>query len=119
VQQWFGANLRRLRESRNLSATELARGVDCHITHISRAEAGSYTPGADFVYRVAQLLGVTTDDLLLPPEKPRPQLTLGQRLDRALADERLSRPEQAAVEVLVDAVIGQAQLRDMAAQVRR
>jgi transcriptional regulator with XRE-family HTH domain len=104
-----GANMRRLREARGLSATELARGVGAHITHISRCEAGVYLPGSAFVIKAAEFLKVSTDEILLPPEKPRQTVTIGQRLDRIL--DQLTNEERTGLEALLSACTEQIERR--------
>ncbi len=63
--QRFGEKLRALRMYRGLTLKELALelGYTAH-GYISEIEAGKKTPTAGFVLKVADLFGVTTDQLL-------------------------------------------------------
>ncbi|HEY4688612.1 MAG TPA: helix-turn-helix transcriptional regulator [Anaerolineae bacterium] len=63
--QRFGEKLRKLRTRRGLTLKELAAalGYIAH-GHISELEAGKKMPTVEFVLKVANLFGVTTDQLL-------------------------------------------------------
>jgi len=63
--QRFGEKLRALRTQRGLTLKRLAAalGHTAH-GHISQLERGKKIPTTEFVLSVAQLFGVTTDELL-------------------------------------------------------
>jgi transcriptional regulator with XRE-family HTH domain len=63
--QRFGEKLRALRTQRGLTLKQLAAALG-HAAHghISELECGKKMPTVDFVLSVAQLFGVTTDELL-------------------------------------------------------
>lgn len=64
-------NMARLRGE--MSYSELARQVDSWPGNISKIEKGEHMPGAALLARIAEVLGVTVDDLLNngPPKKTR------------------------------------------------
>jgi transcriptional regulator with XRE-family HTH domain len=68
----LGANLRALRLQRRLSQTDLAHQLGlARRGYISNLETGRKAPSLDLVVQIADLFGVTTDDLLhdtLPTE---------------------------------------------------
>ena len=77
--QRFGEKLRTLRTQRGMTLKELAVALG-HAAHgyISELESGKKLPTVEFVLSVAQLFGVTTDELLrddlelkMPSEKRR------------------------------------------------
>jgi transcriptional regulator with XRE-family HTH domain len=71
----FGTRLRVLRSNRGWGQTELARRLGlARRGYISNLEAGRKLPSIELVLAVAELFGVTTDDLLRrtpPPELDR------------------------------------------------
>ena len=63
----FGQKLQLLRLRHNMSQTDLARALSLkHRGYISNLEAGRKLPSIDLVLVIADLFGVTTDDLLRP-----------------------------------------------------
>jgi len=64
----FGKNLRRERDLRGLTMSELARLSGTHASEISRLEKGQRDPRLSTVHRLARGLGVTPAYLLLPPQ---------------------------------------------------
>jgi transcriptional regulator with XRE-family HTH domain len=63
----FGAKLRELRYQRGWGQTELARQLGlARRGYISNLEAGRKLPSIELVLVIADLFGVTTDDLLRP-----------------------------------------------------
>lgn len=62
---FFGERLRQLRRNHKLTQTDLAHqlGLARH-GYISNLEAGRKAPSLELVVRVADLFGITTDDLL-------------------------------------------------------
>lgn len=61
-------NLRKIREERGLSQTELAEGVQISQTAIARYESGEQNPRVEVLIRLANFLHVRTDELLGQPE---------------------------------------------------
>lgn len=53
----FGDNLRRLRENKNLSKSELCRRADMHINTLMSYESGEKTPTIRTLIRIARALG--------------------------------------------------------------
>lgn len=60
----FPENLRRLREQRNLSKSELARRIGVSDVTVGYWETGKAEPRMGKVEMIASILGVTTDDLI-------------------------------------------------------
>ncbi len=61
----FGKNLREIRKSRQLTQMELANLLDAQPRMIGRWEQGEAKPQFDYIIKLAQLLEVSTDYLLL------------------------------------------------------
>lgn len=60
-----GKAVRAARKAKGLSQVELAEGVGCDQTTVSLVERGEVSTSASLVARIAVLLEVTTDSLLL------------------------------------------------------
>src|SRR5690348_1695998 len=60
----FADNLRRLREARDMTKTELAKRIGVSDVTLGHWEIGKISPRMGKVEMIAEILGVTTDDLL-------------------------------------------------------
>ena len=76
----FGARLRLLRLSREMSQIELARRIGRHQTAIGPYERDEYAPPRDIVERLADALGTTPEFLAFGREQPRVSLPLLGRI---------------------------------------
>ena len=68
VRTHIAANIRRLREARNLSQEELGELAQCHRTYVSQLERGITNISVDRLERLAQVLQVEVTDLMRPPD---------------------------------------------------
>ena len=57
-------NLKALRMSANLTQSEVARRMNCKRTAVSMWEHGNSMPRTDKLVKLAQLFGVTLDELM-------------------------------------------------------
>lgn len=57
-------NLKRLRKEKRMSQSQLAELVDMSQATVASWEIGTRNPDASMILRLAELLGVTTDELL-------------------------------------------------------
>jgi transcriptional regulator with XRE-family HTH domain len=60
----FAANVRRLRQERELTQERLAELSDLHMTDIARIETLRRDPGVKVVAKIAHGLGVSTGELM-------------------------------------------------------
>lgn len=60
-------NLKRLRKEKHISQSQLAELVDMSQATIASWETGTRKPDTSMILRLAELLGVTTDELLGAP----------------------------------------------------
>ncbi|GGJ36175.1 transcriptional regulator [Sphingopyxis bauzanensis] len=67
VRDLLAANMRRLRQSNELSQEELAHRADLDRTYISALERSVYAASVDVLEKLATALSVTTAELLVPP----------------------------------------------------
>ena len=61
----FGEKLRILRQRRGLTQKELGDMLNVHQTHVWRLEQDKKTPHVAMVLKIAELFGVTPNDLIL------------------------------------------------------
>jgi transcriptional regulator with XRE-family HTH domain len=66
----FAANVRRLRNERDLTQERLAERAGLHMTDIARIETLRRDPGVRVVAKIAAGLGVPTSDLFVGVEIP-------------------------------------------------
>lgn len=59
----FAANLRRLRQERELSQERLAHDADLNTTHVAKIERSEREPGVRTVAKLAKALGVPAAEL--------------------------------------------------------
>lgn len=62
--QRFGEKLRTLRTRRGLSYRELAAMLDVTHGHLVGIEANRHKPSADLILKIADIFGVTADQLM-------------------------------------------------------
>ena len=114
----FGPRLRELRESRGLSQRKLAELIGGEAMQISRYESGTNLPAAESIVRLAEVLHVTTDELLTgkKPETDPVQVRHLGLLERLRLVDQLPRKDiEAAINVL-DAFVARHEFTDVAAR---
>ena len=77
-------NIRFYRESEHLTQEQLAERISVNRVTLARYEAGTVTPGADVLARLADALGVDVNKLLDSDESALPDIT---SIDFALSGE--------------------------------
>jgi transcriptional regulator with XRE-family HTH domain len=79
----FAANVKRIRQEKGLSQTDLDRASNLHRTEIGRIEGGKVEPRLITVAALAKGLGVPLDDLIaglpLPAHRPPPAQKQGKQ----------------------------------------
>lgn len=85
-EQWFGANLKRLREEKEISQTSFAqrmaeKGFAFHQTTVSRIEAGERPVRLSEATALAELVNATVGYLTRPPDTAR----VTARLEKAMS----------------------------------
>jgi transcriptional regulator with XRE-family HTH domain len=60
----LGQNIRLLRKQKGLTQVELAKNLDCSQAVITAYESGKKKPAVDTLSRLADVLGVTTDQII-------------------------------------------------------
>lgn len=106
----FGRRLRKLRDERSLSQSELARAIGSETAHISRYERGVVMPNAESLLELATFLRVDVGFLLTGQESGQGQgddlpihdLSL---LERFRDLEKLSRKDREVIITIIDALL--------------
>ena len=103
----FGERVRELRQKRNLTQRDLGAQVGVEFSYISKIENGKLDfgdfPSESLILRLAEALGVETDELLLLAEKVPPQIK--QRvMDRPDAFRKFAQLDDEALDELVEQV---------------
>ena len=77
----FAEKLRKAREAKELSKTEMARFLDLSLTAYSLYEKGERKPNLGNLQKIAEILEVSVDELLAPNSKVEPTKELHIHLD--------------------------------------
>ena len=99
----FGKKLMKLRQSRNLRQEDLAEVLGVSRTTISYYEGKARNPTTEFVRKIADYFGVSTDQLLKDEgsvgSKPGPTSKLERQLEQI---RRLPKEKQKAISTVLD-----------------
>ena len=99
----LGRRIRRAREQRGMTQSELAHAADVGANYVPRLERGEMVPSVEAAWRVARALGVSLDELC------------GRAPSRKQADEaleamaKLQKTDAAVLRRVADAIDGTAQ----------
>lgn len=111
----LGERIRQLRKEAGWSQAELAEKIGVDPGRVSRYEAGRITPSAEALVRIAQILNVSIDHLLIDDIPRRPlhatQDVLGDRLT-AVAE--LPADDLAALLNIIDGLVAKNRLKTLA-----
>ncbi len=117
----FGPRLQHLREARNLSRIELAKLLGVENVQVYRYEKGENLPSAETIVKLAELLQVTTDELLKggANSTSAPKIRSPKLLDRFQTLDQLPKERQDVALQLLDAIISQHELESLPTRIRR
>jgi len=103
----FGARLAKLREQSGLSQIQFAKKANITREMVGYYERRTGNPTAAFVIKAANILGVTTDELLgVPPAKPQ-MARRKSKLDICIEQvKKLPKAEQRYVVKFLEQVVG-------------
>jgi transcriptional regulator with XRE-family HTH domain len=102
----LAARLRELRARRNLTQDQVAEAIGCHESAVSRWESGSRLPPCTDVLALAELYGVSVDDLL--GRREQPALPNSALVDIALLDRLATARTTEEFDAMVEARADQA-----------
>ena len=111
----LGERIRRARKERGWSQAELAEQINSDARQISRYEKGHITPSTEVIVKIAEVLEVSTDYLLLE-SGPMRQLRVEDRdfLARFQDLQSLTDKDREAVLHIVDALVTRNKVRSLA-----
>ncbi|WP_340067303.1 helix-turn-helix transcriptional regulator [Ascidiimonas aurantiaca] len=75
----FGERLKKARQDKGLSQSELGKMVDVHYTQIGRYESKGVKPSGEVLSKIASTLGVTSDYLMSGSSQEQAEATLNDR----------------------------------------
>jgi transcriptional regulator with XRE-family HTH domain len=111
----FGARLKTLRKTRELTQKEVAAMLGVQHTHYNKYEAGLYVPPVEKAVQLAGVFGVTLDFLLLGHEPGNLAVRNTNLLERFKELDSAPRDIQESIVQLIDAVIFKLRVQGAAA----
>ena len=111
----FGARLKALRKTRELTQKEVAAQVGVQHTHYNKYEAGIYVPPMEKVVMLATLFGVTIDYLILGATADQQTVKNQNLLARFRELDDAPRDIQETIVQLIDAMIFKLRVQGAAA----
>lgn len=102
----LGQNIKLFRKQKGWTQVELAQKLGCSQAMITAYENAQKRPDLDKINRLAQLFGISTDQLLgneKPPKEVKPKnIRLWKRFEKV---EQLPKEDQKALTKMIDAMI--------------
>lgn len=105
--------MRTLRKAKGWSQGDLAERIGAHLTHISRVETGKYTPGLDFVLKVARAFGISVDTLVSSQGDASAEVRIEDKdlAERIRLMDSLDSEERRALIVVIDSMLTKQRIR--------
>jgi transcriptional regulator with XRE-family HTH domain len=111
----LGERIRNLRKEAGWSQAELAEKIGVDPGRVSRYEAGRITPSAEALVRLAEVLNVSIDHLLVEDVPRRPLHSAQDALgDRLAAVAELGGEDLASLLNVIDALVAKTRLKTLA-----
>jgi transcriptional regulator with XRE-family HTH domain len=111
----LGERIRQLRKEAGLSQAELAEKIGADPGRVSRYEAGRITPSAEALVRLAEMLNISIDHLLVDGIPRRPLHAAQDALgDRLAAVAELPADDLAALLSVIDGLVAKNRLKALA-----
>ncbi len=103
----FGERLKKARQDKGISQSELGKLVDVHYTQIGRYESKGVKPSGEVLSKIAGALGVSSDFLMSGSNNDQAQATLTDRelLNQFQKVEQLPKDKKAIVKELLDSFL--------------
>jgi transcriptional regulator with XRE-family HTH domain len=111
----FGEKVRKLRKEKNWSQDELGAKVGIHGRHIGKYELGKVSPTAEAIIKLAKMLNVSTDYLLLENSDTISSIAIKDRkLLRAFeAVEKMNEDDKKVINSLIEAFVKKHQIEEL------
>jgi transcriptional regulator with XRE-family HTH domain len=103
----FGKRLKKARQNKEISQSELGKIVDIHYTQIGRYESKGVKPSGEVLAKIANALGVTSDFLMSGSNQEQAEATLTDRelLNQFQRVEQLPQDKKNIVKELLDSFL--------------
>lgn len=103
----FGKRLKKARQDKEISQSELGKIVDIHYTQIGRYESKGVKPSGEVLAKIANALGVTSDFLMSGSNQEQAEATLTDRelLNQFQRVEQLPQDKKNIVKELLDSFL--------------
>ena len=103
----FGERLKKARQDKGVSQSELGKLVGVHYTQIGRYESKGVKPSGDVLTKIANTLGVTSDFLMSGSSQEQAQDSLNDRelLSQFQRVEQLPNDKKAIVKELLESFL--------------
>ncbi len=103
----FGERLKKVRQEKGLSQSELGKMVDIHYTQIGRYESKGAKPSSEVLSKIANALGVTSDFLISGSNEEQAEAFLNDRelLNQFKRVEQLPESKKSIVKELLDSFL--------------
>lgn len=113
----LGERIRRLRQERGWSQTQLARALEVHQKQISGYERGVHVPSTDVLIRLAEVFDVSLDYLALNGRTGVRGAEIADRelLEKLQAIDKLSEEDRATVKAVLDTFMLKGRFQELAA----
>lgn len=111
----FGKRLKKLRDDKNLSQSELGKLTGLHYTQIGRYEKNKSMPSSDILIKLAEIFSVSIDYLVEGPveETAKEHIHDRELLKQFEQIEALEDKEKEVVKIFLDAFITKKQLQKL------
>ena len=111
----FGERLRKIREEKHITQTELSRISGVHNVNLSRYERGQQNPTADVLKRIAEALEISVGHLIegAPDAVPASRLEDSELRAQLEEIERLPEEEKVTVKRFLDAFLYRQRVRSL------
>jgi transcriptional regulator with XRE-family HTH domain len=112
----FALRLKKARNDKGLSQTELAKLVGIHYTQIGRYETKGAQPAADILSKLANALGVSSDFLTNGTSDDLAESSLADKelLNQFKAIEKMNNNDKNVIKTLIDAFITKGKIKQLA-----
>jgi transcriptional regulator with XRE-family HTH domain len=103
----FGERLKKARQDKGISQSELGKLVGVHYTQIGRYESKGVKPSGDVLAKIASVLGVTSEFLMSGSSQEQAQASLSDRelLSQFQRVEQLPTDKKAIVKELLESFL--------------
>ena len=114
----IGNRIKRLRQQRNWSQTQLGKKLKAHQKQISKYERGITIPSVEVLVRIAQVFDVSLDYLVFNEKEDKHQLEIGDRelIEKMVTVDKFPDKDKKLIKGILDTFIIKNQFQRLALQ---